>query len=157
MTIPDSVTKIGYDAFKDCYSLYTEYEFCNYVGSDDNPYAVLVEVTNKNMSGYTIHEDTKHIAPYVFENCSRLSSITIPDSVITIGDRAFGACKNLTSVTIGNGVKRICNYAFYDCTSLTIINFEGTVEQWNAIDFSDKWNSGVPTIEVICSDGTVTL
>jgi hypothetical protein len=29
--------------------------------------------------------------------------------------------------------------------------------EWNAIEFDDDWNYGVPATEVICSDGVVSL
>ena len=47
--------------------------------------------------------------------------------------------------------------AFEGCTSLTNIKFEGTVEQWNAIEKCEDWNYNVPATEVVCSDGVVTL
>ena len=93
------MTYIDKDAFGNCHSsLYTECEFGKYVRSGDNPYAVLIEITNKNMSTYTINENTKIIAGYVFDKCSRLTSITIPDSVTAIGYYAFNGCNNLKNV-----------------------------------------------------------
>ena len=99
VVIPDSVTSIGRGAFSGCHSsLCTEYEFGKYVRSGDNPYAVLIEVTNKNMSSYTIHENTKVIAYGVFSDCSRLTEITIPDSVTSISASAFAGCSSLKDV-----------------------------------------------------------
>ena len=119
ITIPDSVTSIGDDAFYGCNSaLYTEYELGKYVGDETNPYAVLIEVTNKNMSTYAIHPDTKVIAYEAFRDCSHLTSITIPDGVRGIGDRAFYGCTSLTSVTIPDSVTNIGESAFSGCTSL---------------------------------------
>ncbi len=111
VVIPDSVTSIGYYAFFGCNSaLYTEYEYGKYVGDGENPYAVLIEVTNKNMTTYTINPATRIIADRVFSGCERLANITIPDSVTSIGERAFDGCYSLTS-----------------------IKYRGTEEQWNAI------------------------
>ena len=122
IVIPNSVTIIGYNAFYGCHpSIYNEYEFGRYVGSVDNPYLALVEITNKNMSAYTIHDDTKVIGESVFEGCSRLSSITIPDSVTSIGGYAFSSCSSLTSVVIGDSVTSIGYRSFFDCSSLTSV------------------------------------
>ena len=164
VTIPDSVTYIGSSAFSNChYSLYTEYEFGKYIGDETNPYAVLIELTNKNLSTYTINENTKHIAYEVFKSCARLTSITIPDSVTSIGNYAFAYCSSLTSITIPGSVTSIGSYAFYDCdsltsvtignsvtsignsafngcSSLTSIKYRGTEEQWNAISKGSYWN-----------------
>ena len=128
ITIPDSVTTIGDSAFSSCNSaLYTEYEFGKYVGDSTNPYAVLIELTNKNMSTYTIHPDTKIIAYGVFENCERLTNITIPDGVRGIGDSAFYGCTNLTSVTIGDSVTTIGDSAFASCENLTSVTIPDSV------------------------------
>ena len=164
VVIPDSVTSIGENAFNAChYSLYTEYEYGKYVKSGDNPYAVLIELTNQNMSTYEIHEDTKIIAGSVFSNCNRLTSITIPDSVTSIGSSAFVCCSNLISVIIGDSVTSIGEYAFLYCSNissvvigdsvtsigysafsccskLTDVYYTGTQEQWNQIEIDNTRN-----------------
>lgn len=142
VVIGDSVTSIGNYAFNGCHSsLYTEYEYGKYVKSGDNPYAVLIELTNKNMSTYEIHEDTKIIAYGVFRDCNRLTSITIPDSVTSIGSDAFNGCSNLSSVVIGDSVTSIGSRAFSDCSKLTDVYYTGTQEQWNQIAIDNEWNN----------------
>ncbi len=128
VTIPDSVISIGYCAFSNCNSaLYSEYEYCKYVGDATNPYQVLLEVTNENLSNYKINAETKIIAGSSFSNCSRLSSITIPDNVIGISYSAFYNCDSLISVTIGNSVTSIGDSAFYDCESLKSVTISNSV------------------------------
>ena len=134
ISIPDSITSVGLGAFTGCASLqYNKYGNANYLGNENNPYIVLVEVERFDAGGYEIHSDTKIIYGYAFAY-RKLTSVTIPSSVIFIGSGAFN-----------------------NCTTLTTIHFEGTVEQWNAIEFGDHWNYNVPATEVICSDGTVPL
>ena len=134
VTIPDSVTTIGSDAFSNCNSaLYTEYEYGKYIGDSNNPYAVLIELTNKNFSTYKISEQTKIISPGAFDGCSRLASITIPNSVTSIGSSAFYDCDSLTSVTIGDSVESIGYYAFSGCDSLTDVYYSGSKEEWEII------------------------
>lgn len=90
---------IGRDAFSDCHSsLYNEYEFAQYIRIGDNPYAILLGVTNGNMSKYTIHKDTKIIAESAFWSCSRFTDVFIPASVISIGSCAFYYCVSMENV-----------------------------------------------------------
>ena len=138
VTIPNSVTSIGYGAFNGCHSsLYTEYEYGKYVKSGDNPYAILIELTNKNLSTYTIHEDTKYIGCDVFAYCSRLTSITIPDSVTSIIDYAFFGCSSLTSITIPDSVTSIGESAFAYCYSLTDVYYTGSEAEWSEITINN--------------------
>ena len=99
ITIPDSVTDIGYWAFVDCSSLTT----------------------------INIPEGVTSIYDSTFYNCKSLTSITIPDSVTSIGTSAFSNCTSLSSITIPDGVTNIGDYAFMDCTSLSSITIPDSV------------------------------
>ena len=134
VVIPDSVASIGSGAFNGCSKLqFNEYENCKYLGSKDNPYYVLIALTTKNLSNYTIHEDTKVIADNAFSSCSRLASIVSPDSITSIGVDAFENCSSLSSIAIGNGIAFIGNSAFYKCSSLKNVYYTGSEAEWKAI------------------------
>ena len=136
VTIGDNVTSIGSGAFSSCNSaLYTEYNYGKYVGDSENPYSVLIELTNKNFTTYDINEKTKTIACGVFSGCGKLYSIMIPDSVTSIGSFAFSGCASLTSVTIGNSVTSIGDYAFEFCDSLTSITIPDSVTSIGSFAF----------------------
>ena len=76
VTIPDSVTDIGYDAFKGCASL----------------------------ASVTIPNSVTNIGYCAFEDCSCLTSITIPDRVTAIGYKAFREC-GLSEVSVSARTK----------------------------------------------------
>ena len=99
VTIPNSVTSIGYAAFYDCSSL----------------------------TSVTIPNSVTSIGTKAFYGCNGLNPVTIPNSVTSIGDEAFGECSSLTSVTIPNSVTSIGYAAFYDCSSLTSVTIPNSV------------------------------
>ncbi|MBD5433967.1 MAG: leucine-rich repeat protein [Treponema sp.] len=76
------------------------------------------------------------------------TNVTIPDSVTVIGKDAFYG-RSLVSITIPASVTSI------ECTfsNLTEITFKGTMDQWKAIQGSDK----VETPGIRCNDGYIGI
>ena len=97
------------------YLNYNEYQYCKYIGNENNPYMILIDTTNKNLKSYSIHPNTKTIASYAFGGCSRMTNILIPDSVIGISESAFSGC-----------------------SSFTDIYYTGSEEEWNAISIDSS-------------------
>ena len=137
ITIPDSVTSIGYCAFEDCSGLtsvtipntvtnigYNAFYGCSGLTSVTIPDSVtsiggLAFYGCNGLTSVTIPDSATSIGGYAFYGCSGLTSVTIPDSVTSIGGYAFYGCSGLTGVTIGNGVTSIGDYAFKGCSGLT--------------------------------------
>ena len=93
----------------------------------------------------------------MFSYCTSLTSIEIPDSVTSIGNEAFRNCTSLKSVEIPDSVTSIGAWAFCHCFSLKSITFNGTVEEWNAIEKGTDWSLYVPATYVECSNGKVEI
>ena len=136
ITIPNSVTSIGFYAFYNCDSLtsvtFEEGSQCTSIGKD------------------------------AFKACDSLTSITIPSSVTWIGKDAFaytayyynadnwqdeilyiGHCLieakvTIESCTIKDGTTVIAAYAFDYCTSLTEVHISD-IASWCSIDFSNEY------------------
>ncbi|MBR7111526.1 MAG: leucine-rich repeat domain-containing protein [Clostridia bacterium] len=141
-------------AFEDCNAaLFTEDDYGTYVGTVDNPYAILISVKSQNLTTYVIHEGTQFIARGVFRYCDNMTSVTIPDSVTTIGNDAFKSCSNLTSVTIGNGVTTIGECAFSGCTSLTSVTIGSGVE----IIGEQAFYSCIKLTSIVIPDSVTTI
>ena len=120
--IPDSVTNIGSGAFSGCNLLqYNLLDNIKYLGNKSNPYVIVMEVTDKNLTNCLINNKAKIIYNNAFSDCTNLTSVIIPDSVTNISDSAFSGCSSLSSVSIGNSVTNINSNAFSDCTCLTSI------------------------------------
>ena len=135
MTIPDSVTSIGYSAFSGCSSLtsieipdsvtrigYYAFENCSSLKE------INVQPNNENycsIDGNLYNKDCTILIQYAIGKTA--ASFVIPDSVTSIGDYAFFKCSSLTSVTIGDSVTSIGNDAFFSCSSLTSVTIGDSV------------------------------
>lgn len=116
----DSVVSVGQYAFSGCNFEYVEYENARYVSNNSgNDHFMLVEVIDKNVRNFKIHDDTVIIGGGAFSECRRLDSITLPESVTCIGRAAFEECIALQSVTFGSKLVEIQSRAFYDCAVLS--------------------------------------
>ena len=122
MTIPNSVTSIGDNAFDGCTSL-TSVSISDSVTSIRN--GTFYGCTS--LTSVTIPNSVTSIGFFAFSGCTSLTSVTIPDSVTIIGEEAFSGCTSLTSVTIPDSVTSIRNGTFYGCTSLTSVNIPNRV------------------------------
>ena len=122
ITIPNSVTSVGNGAFEDCSSL-TSVTIPNSVTSiGENVFNSCI-----SLKSISIPNSVTSIGSQAFSDCRSLTSITIPNSVTSIGGYAFRNCSGLTSITIPNSVTSIVNYTFYACSNLTSITIPNSV------------------------------
>ena len=126
--IPSSVTIVDYCAFDDCDNVsYNIYDNGKYLGNTENPYLVIVGVTNNTTESFSINPNTKLIGGGVFSKCRNLKSIEIPDGVTSIGVSAFNWCGSLKSIKIPDSVTSIGDSVFSGCTSLKSIEIPNSV------------------------------
>ena len=136
ITLPDSVTEIGCDAFADC--------------------CFLKEIA--------LPAGIIEISSGAFQNCKALADISIPDGVTTIGEEAFAGCAALTDISIPASVTKIRRDAFKGCFALTSISIPagvtkiegGTFEGCTALT-SINLPTSVTKIAVSAFDGCLAL
>ena len=130
VTIPESVTIIGENAFSGCNNIKNVTLNSNAVASKNyDSSANLTTIFGTQVREYIIGEAVTAIGIYAFYNSSSLQNITMPSSLISLGQSAFSYCTGLTSITIPNSVTSIGQSAFSNC-SINTINFMGTLEDW---------------------------
>ena len=98
ITIPDTVTEIGENAFNYC----------------------------EQLALITLPSGLQKISSRMLAGCLSLTSITIPASVTEIGSQAFAA-SGLTSITIPSTVTTLGSSAFARCNSLTSMDIQANV------------------------------
>ena len=134
-TIPNSVTRIGYGAFRGCTGL-TSITIPNSVTSIASwAFDGCTGLTSINVaSGNNYYSDNngvlfnkKKTELIRYPEGKSQTSYTIPDSVTSIGNWAFDGCTGITSITIPNSVTSIGAHAFDGCTGLTSITIPNSV------------------------------
>lgn len=124
--IPNSVTKIGKDAFKDCTGL----------------------------TSIVIPSGVTEIGESAFYGCADLTSIVIPNTMEQIGNNAFLGC-GLTSIKIPSSVTTIGNDAFAVCQHLTAVEIPDSINDYNVFHIEYLKDIYLPAGGPMCYHGFV--
>ena len=129
LTIPNSVTNIGEDAFMSCTRL-TKLTL-------GNSLATIGDGAFYGCDGLTgtlaIPNSVTSIGGEAFFNCFRLTGLTLGNNVTSIGDGAFSYCSKIAKLTLGASVTSIGVKAFYGC-GLTVISVPAANTAYTGID-----------------------
>ena len=89
VSIPNTVTKIGYMAFSNC-----------------------------GLSSIVIPNSVESIEEYAFSSCANFKEFNLPNSIKSIGNAAFFNCENLETINMGDNVTTLGSSVFSDCPKL---------------------------------------
>lgn len=151
LTIPNSVTTIEEQAFRDCKSLASIS-----LGSGITELSEWVFANCTMLESVTIPNNITVIGESAFWQCTSLKSINIPNSVTSIEAYAFYGCTSLGDMTIPNSVKSIKIYAFHDCNSMGTLTFRGTRDEWEKIGVS-SWGTIPSNTKIVYVDLMVSV
>ena len=124
LQFPNTVKKIGNDAYKNC----------------------------KNLSYIGFSSSVTDIGNYAFSGCTALDAVDIPGTVLNIGQSAFADCTNLSSLTMHKGTQTLGGGCFDNCNlreirpSQTIRVLDDTMFNHNPVNilvvprFCSEWN-----------------
>lgn len=105
-----------------------------------------------------IRYDTTTIGYQAVAFC-KLKFVDAGSSLITIGQSAFEYDAQLEAINLPHTLTSIGKYAFNLGNPNMIINYAGTMEEWNAVKKGDQWDydsNGEPmNFKVICTDGEI--
>ena len=119
--LPNSVEKIGDEAFRDCTSL-SDFEMPGSITSiGTSAFNNCLSLTEVVIPG------DAQISANAFYGCSALKEVKILDGSAGIGSSAFSDCSSLETVNIGNGTTSIGSFAFAGCCALKNVTLGNTI------------------------------
>lgn len=142
ITIPSSITTIGYRAFKG--SSLTSIVVPSTVTTWGNSWGTYEQFMNcKSLTSITINNTS--VPDALLKGCDNLKTVTLASSVKTIGNSAFEGDAALSSITLGGNITSIGDYAFSGTTSLKSIDLGSKLEYIGVRAFKE---SGLTSINV---------
>jgi len=145
IVIPDSVIRIGDNAFNGCVKLEKielpeKLEYIGYYAFCHCPMLTSIELPS----------GVSYIGMGAFKCCTGLKSITMNCKVAEINYETFISCTNLTEITLNNNLKMIYEGSFYRCDNLKTIHYLGSNIEYKEIKLS-KYSLNDPMLKTLAS------
>lgn len=153
--VPDGITAIGDDAFKECIQLESVELPSTLKSIGDQAFRGCTRLKSivlgpnveyvghsafrdcLRLQSVTIENPDVVLAGRAFENCAELNQISLPETSTEIFEAAFNSCGRLTSFDFPRGLKIIGEAAFADCAQLNDLVIPEDVVKIDAGAFGD--------------------
>ena len=180
VTLPDSVTRIGKNAFNGAENMttinldkVTDYDYRAFFNCKKLFRNVSLKLNATHIgesafsqSGVTIIDfyspiNALQIDRDAFSNADNLMRVYFNprELVLTIGSTVFRSCDELYVIYLPESINSYnkTNYletsTFNGCTALGYFYYRGTADQWKSIEKSDLWHKDIPATYVTCFAG----
>ena len=136
--IPAKVTRIGTDAFSECFALsaitsdsesYPAIDNVLYEKSANGDYALIRYPSRREDSAFKIPNGVARIETHAFDCCLYLTSVKMPDSVVSIGTGAFMNCPALQDIEFSCRITELSESVFENCIGLESIDIPEGITQ----------------------------
>ncbi|MBP3253639.1 MAG: leucine-rich repeat domain-containing protein [Bacteroidales bacterium] len=159
ITIPKSVTTLGTGLFYGCDSLKTMYYNAKKANENATNKTSNTVFYAPNLDKVIVGDSVELLPVFIFDACTKITSVNFPNSLKKIGDFAFRGCNRITSlsfpenleyigwnsfsgavsvkeVTIQKGVTHLGYNAFENTTSLKTVHFNAKHFESDGDDYS---------------------
>lgn len=115
--------------------------------------------SDQGMTSVTLPKTLTTLGTYLFRSADNLQSVRVECAEIPAF--CFVSCGKLSQMTLSKNVKKIGANIINYCTQLKTITYEGSLEEWKAVEKYANWdgNSGSTNPgyldNIVCIDGTM--
>lgn len=166
ITLPKSLHNIWTAVFRNCSSLtaiYVEAGSETYCSSNGILYSSdmtqLVKCPEGVIGSFVVPSQVISLLEEAFYKCNFIASVTFEaeSELYSIGTNALSGCSSLTYLKFPKTLRHIWTRGLCYNQLLTSIDFDGTIEEWNAVTKRAYWCQNTPLHVIHCSNGDVNI
>ena len=132
IVLPENLQRIGASAFLRCTGLS---ELTIPAGVTTLSGGIMAGCVN--LKTITFAEGTTVIPDSALNGATYVTTVNLPEGVTSIGESAFSYCENISSIVVPGSIRRIGDWAFYGCDRLADVFYNGTQENWRAVEVGE--------------------